>query len=108
MKILVHFLFFILCSQLFAGEAKWTRKEKELIKKLSSPEILYQAQKKDISIRSQKSIHYVLEAFSDLDKKQMAQDLQNFPYHRLNAFEERDMMIKEARKFELSKPSEEE
>ena len=103
MKILVHFLFFILCSQVFAGEAKWTRKEKELIKKLSSPEFLYLSQKKEISVRSQKSIHYVLEAFSELDQKQLALDLQKFPYHRLNAFEEREMIIREVRKFELNK-----
>lgn len=98
----------ILVPQLFAGEAKWTQQEKELIKKLSSADHLYLSHRKDITDRSQLSIHYVLEAFSDLDQKQLALDLKNLPFHRLNSFEEREMMISEAKKFDQGPTGEKE
>lgn len=108
MKFLALILFITLSLQLSAGEAKWSKEEKALIKKLSSQESLYQSQKKDISERSKLSIHYVLQAFSELDQKQLAQDLKNLPFHRFNTFEEREMMMSEARKFDQGPSGEKE
>lgn len=90
----------ILLTTVFAVELKWTAKEKALIKKVKEPGYFIEVHKQEIRERSEKAISYVLEAYKDGDHNDLISSLKQVPFHRFNDWEERQMMIEQAKKLD--------